>query len=160
MPEPDKSAEREKRKEALRQRLAEQAAVPEQFTVGGVNKLRLFYFALAGLLLIDWIVLGKMPSLAKYRFPIEAVLLIALLTVAVLYPQLSVLGKSFYYRKKWYTFEEIRDIRITGLGRIQIFTSDRMLASFPLNANGAETFIRWARKYGILIRDDRAGIGG
>ena len=144
MPEPDKSAEREKRKEALRQRLAEQAAVPEQFIVGGGHKL--------------------LP-LTNYLFPIGitlfgAVLSIILLIVTCLHPQLGVQGKSFYYRKKWYACEEIWEIRITGMSRLQIFTSDRMLASFPLAANGAETFIRWANKNGVSVRDDRAETGG
>lgn len=173
MQEPDRSAERERRKAALRQRLAEQAAVPEQFIVGGGHKLLPLCFALTFAALVytvreigkDWYVNGEMPPLTQYLFPIGitlfgAVLSIILLIATILHPQLGVQGKSFYYRKKWYACEEIWEIRITGMSRIQIFTSDRMLASFPLAANGAETFIRWANKYGVSVRDDRAGIGG
>ena len=92
MPEPDKSAEREKRKEALRQRLAEQAAVPEQFIVGGGHKLLPLCFVLTGAALVytvreigkDWYVNGGMPPLTNYLFPIGITLFGAVLSIALL----------------------------------------------------------------------------
>ncbi|MCQ2408594.1 MAG: hypothetical protein MJ065_08755 [Oscillospiraceae bacterium] len=173
MQEPDRSAERERRKEALRRRLAEQAAVPEQFIVGGGHKMLPLCFALTGAALVytlrklgeDWYVNGTMPPLLQYLFPIVlvlcgAVLCIILLVSTCLHPKLGVQGKSFYHRKKWYTCEEIWEIRISRMSRIQIFTSDKMLASFPWAAHNADTFIAWAKKYGVSVRDERIGIDG
>lgn len=78
---------------------------------------------------------------------------------AWLRPKLGVLGENFYYKKMWYSSDQIWEIRITRLSRIIIYMEGKRFASYSWDESNAEKLIAWALKCGVSVRDDRYPIG-
>lgn len=78
-----------------------------------------------------------------------------LLLYTFLRPPMGVVGKDFYYKKLWYSCDQIFEIRITPMSRILIYVDNKRLASYSWNETNAEKLIAWARKCGVSVKDDR-----
>ena len=78
---------------------------------------------------------------------------------AMLRPKMGILGRKFYYKKEWYSCDQIWEIRITRLSRIILYMEGKRFASYSWDESNAEKLIAWARKCGVSVRDDRNPIG-
>lgn len=78
---------------------------------------------------------------------------------AMLRPKMGILGRNFYYKKMWYSCDQIWEIRITRLSRIILYMEGKRFASYSWDESNAEKLIAWARKCGVSVRDDRNPIG-
>lgn len=70
-------------------------------------------------------------------------------------PAVSVRGKTVSCKDKSWTNAELSHIECTAMGKIKAHSKGKVVFSFPWETEGAELFLAWAGKLGIVILDKR-----
>lgn len=93
-----------------------------------------------------------------FVFGVIAVLLVicgVYMFVTSKHPVVSVRGKTVTCNGKSWTNTDFSHIECTAMGKVKVHSKGKVVLSFQWENEGAELFIAWARKLGIVLLDKR-----